>query len=61
MTTKLLLTETEVCALLSVSRTTLRRLWADNELVPLKIGRSIRYLPDDITEWISRQVKAVIK
>ena len=56
MATQTLLTETAACEALSLSRTTLRRLWHDGKLVPLKIGRSIRYTQTDIDSFVEQLV-----
>ena len=40
---RLLLTEREACERLNLGRSTLRRLWAEGALQPIKIGRSLRF------------------
>jgi len=56
MAQQVLLTEPEACEALSLSRTTLRRLWHERQLVPLKIGRSIRYTQTDIDAFVQNLV-----
>lgn len=56
MATQALLTEPEACEALRLSRTTLRRLWHDGKLVPLKIGRSIRYTQSDVDAFVQQLV-----
>lgn len=51
-TTPLLLTEKEVGEALSVSRSALRKLWREGRLVPLKLGRSIRYPAGDVRAFV---------
>lgn len=51
---KLLLTETEVGEITNLSRSTLRKLWAAGKLVPLKVGRSVRYPTDDVRSFVAR-------
>jgi excisionase family DNA binding protein len=52
---KLLLTEREVGELTGLSRTTLRKLWAEGTLrAPLKIGRSIRWPMVEIEAFVAR-------
>ena len=48
---QLLYTEVQASEVLSLSRSTLRRLWKEERLVPLKIGRSIRYRSSDLSEF----------
>jgi len=50
------LTEAAACEALSLSRSTLRRLWQEHKLVPLKIGRSIRYTQSDIDSFVQQLV-----
>lgn len=49
---QLLYTEAEACALLKVSRWTLRRLRQANAIGWLLIGSRIRYASDDLEEYI---------
>jgi predicted DNA-binding transcriptional regulator AlpA len=51
---KLLLTERETEAAINMSRSTLRKLWAKGELQPVHVGRSIRYLADEVTAYVAR-------
>jgi excisionase family DNA binding protein len=48
----LLLTEREACERLSLGRSTLRRLWAEGHLQPLKIGRSLRFASAEIERFV---------
>jgi hypothetical protein len=47
---QVLLTERQVCGMLSIGRTTLRSL---TELRPKHIGRCVRYLLSDVLEYIA--------
>ena len=58
MAIQLLLTEVEAGAVLHLSRTTLRKLWRAGKLVPLKIGRSVRYTQADIDRFVRRLSEA---
>jgi len=49
----LLLTARQVCALLRISRTTLRELENNDVLMPVRIGRAVRYLVDDVYKYIA--------
>ena len=51
---KLLLTERETGEVTGLSRSTLRKFWAQGRLVPLKIGRSIRYPVTDVEAFVAR-------
>ena len=52
---KLLLNEKEVGEITGLSRSTLRKLWAEGTLgAPLKIGRSIRWPMADIAAFVAR-------
>ena len=51
---KLLLTERETEAAVNMSRSTLRKLWAKGELKPVHVGRSIRYVADEVTAYVAR-------
>lgn len=52
---KLLLNEKEVGEITGLSRSTLRKLWAEGTLgVPLKIGRSIRWPMAEIEAFVAR-------
>ncbi|PZC45181.1 MAG: Helix-turn-helix domain-containing protein [Chloroflexi bacterium] len=46
------MTEKEVGEALSVSRSALRKLWREGRLVPLKLGRSIRYPAGDVRAFV---------
>ena len=50
---KLLLTETEAGIALGLSRSTLRRLWAEGALNPVHIGRSLRFPTSEIERFVS--------
>ena len=56
MVTQILLTESDACKVLHLSRTSLRKLWAEGKLVPKKIGRSIRYTNADISAFVEQLV-----
>jgi excisionase family DNA binding protein len=51
---KLLLTETETGQVTGLSRSTLRKLWAQGDLQPVHIGRSIRFVAADVEAFITR-------
>jgi len=50
---KHLLTEAEAGRALGLSRSTLRRLWADGTLRPVHIGRSLRFPLSEIERFVS--------
>jgi len=52
---KLLLTESEVVELCGLGRSTLRKYRIKGELVPLKLGKSIRYKRSDVEQFINAQ------
>jgi hypothetical protein len=54
--TKLLYTEADLQALGLGSRSTLRKYKLSGELVPLKLGKMIRYRREDVVSFIERQV-----
>ena len=57
MVTQLLLTEAEAGGVLHLSRTTLRKLWREGKLVPIKIGRSVRYTQQDVDAFVAQLVE----
>ena len=52
----LLLTEREACERLKLGRSTLRRLWAEGAIKPIKIGRSLRFLSSDLQRFVEEAV-----
>jgi excisionase family DNA binding protein len=56
--TDILLTTSEVAAQLRVHPNTVRALAARGELVRVKLGRSVRFRPDDIARIIETGVPA---
>ena len=54
--TKLLYTEAELQAMGLGSRSTLRKYKLSGQLVPLKLGKMIRYRKEDVLAFIERQV-----
>ena len=48
----LLLTEREACELLKIGRSTLRRLWAEGAIHPVKIGRALRFPSAEIARYV---------
>ena len=54
MNTKRLLTERETGVELSVSRATLRRLAAADELVPVRIRGCVRYTREALDDYVRR-------
>ena len=50
----LLLREPETCNLLGISRSALRGLIARGAIVPVHIGRSIRFLVSDVEALVDR-------
>lgn len=53
-----LLTAPEVADRLRVTIRTLQRLEVDGELVAVRIGRSVRYRPEDVEAFIETQRNA---
>ena len=51
---RLLLREPEACNLLGISRTALRGLMAQGAIVPVHIGRSIRFPVSDVEALVER-------
>jgi excisionase family DNA binding protein len=51
---QLLFTEAQVCEAYQLSRSTIRRKMAEGEIVPVHIGRSIRFLAADIEAFVAR-------
>lgn len=49
---ELMLTMDEVCIILGCGETMLRKLWKKGELVPKKVGWLVRYLPQDVRDYI---------
>ena len=50
-----LLTVASVCGLLDVSRQTLYRIINDGQLVPIRVGRSPRFEPNELRRYIDRR------
>jgi excisionase family DNA binding protein len=48
----LLLTEREACERLRLGRSTLRRLWAEGAINPVKIGRSLRFPASEVERFV---------
>ena len=48
----LLLTEREACERLKLGRSTLRRLWAEGVIQPVKIGRALRFPSVEIKRFV---------
>jgi len=55
-----LLTLAAVCEILGVSKPTLYRLIRGGELVPLRVGHSPRFAPEDVRTYLERQRRAVV-
>ena len=53
-TAALLLTERQVCERLQLGRSTIRKLWSDGELVPLHVGRAVRWPASAVEEYVER-------
>jgi excisionase family DNA binding protein len=51
----LLVTILEAAELLAVSRSTVYQLIWDDELAPVRIGRSVRLTIDDLQDYVRRQ------
>ncbi len=49
---KMLLTEKEVEHLLNLSRSSIRRLMAQGQLRPLKVGRSLRFVAEEVAAYV---------
>ena len=54
-----LLTTGEVAEILTVSRSTVRRLVRTGELVNVRVGRSVRFRPADVDDLIRRGAKGL--
>jgi excisionase family DNA binding protein len=50
---KVLLTELETCGVLSLSRSTLRRLWAEGAITPVHVRRALRFPISEIERFVS--------
>jgi excisionase family DNA binding protein len=48
----LLLTEREACERLRLGRSTLRRLWAEGAIRPVKIGRALRFPASEVERFV---------
>ena len=55
VTTRLLLTPRQAAAAMVISPRSLSRITHDGGLPSIKIGRSRRYDPADLADWIDRQ------
>ena len=53
VTQQILMTEAMLCEVLDISRSTARRLRIEGRLVPVHIGRSIRYRPADVDRFVA--------
>ena len=49
----LLLTERETCERLRLGRSTLRRLWAEGAIRPVKVGRSLRFPTAEVERFVT--------
>jgi len=58
---QLLFTETEAQEMLSIGLTTLRKYRETKELVPIKLGKSVRYRKQDIENFIAMQYESLGK
>ena len=54
---KRLLSLRDVMSLTRMGRTYLYQLEKSNQLVPLRVGRNLRYLESDVMAWIDLQVQ----
>ena len=54
MTERLLWTEDRTREELECSRSTVRRLRADGLLIPIHLGRSIRYIPEEVRQFVAK-------
>lgn len=52
-----LLTPKQACVLLTIGARKLWELTNRGEIPHLRIGRSLRYVPEDLEEWIQQQKK----
>ena len=48
----ILLTEPQACEFISLGRSTLRRLWAEGTLHPVKIGKSLRFSTAELERFV---------
>jgi len=53
MLEQILITEAQLCLVLGMSRSAVRRLRLSGRLSPVNIGRSIRYRPADVERFVS--------
>ena len=51
---QLLYTEAQVCEAYQLSRSTIRRMMAEGAIVPVRIGRSIRFIAADVEAYVAR-------
>jgi excisionase family DNA binding protein len=51
----LLVTIPQAAQLLAVSRSTVYQLIWDDELAPIRIGRSVRLIVDDLQDYVQRK------
>ena len=52
--TQMLYTESQLCEAYQLSRSTIRRKMAEGEIVPVRIGRSIRFVAADVEAFVAR-------
>ena len=50
---KMLLTERETCEELKLGRSTLRRLMAEGDIKPVRIGRALRFPAKEIERFVA--------
>ncbi len=50
-----LLTERDLCSFLRVSRSTIVKLRAEDNLPFFRVGDSIRYVKKDVEDWLVKQ------
>ena len=55
---KLLLTEADLAAMGLGSRSNLRKLKLNGDLVPLKLGKMVRYRRQDVDDFINKLAEA---
>jgi excisionase family DNA binding protein len=53
---QLLLSIPQAAEVLCISRTTLYQLMWRGELTPIRIGRSVRFAPEQLREFVSKRV-----
>ncbi len=56
---QLLVNITQAAQILSVSRTTIYQLIWNDELAPIRIGRSVRFTPEQLETFVHRRLTQI--